>query len=135
MLYKGGTKSFHQFTDGFQSLVICLVLELILPLSYLACFLLAYMGPNASVLGNIGNSYWHYEAEGDAFDAVINLFFFLILDALTIPFTMVFFKCVADVNFIIMYGYLMIHNFCVIIVACAMDLTFNFNWIFEEGVP
>ena len=107
------------------------------------------MGPNASVLGNIGNSYWHYEAESDAFDAVINLFLFLSLDALTILFTMVFFKCVADVNFIKMYGYLqkeygmmmsisqaylMIHNFCVIIVACAMDLTFKFNWVFEEGV-
>ena len=28
----------------------------------------------------------------------------------------------------------MIHNFCVIIIACAMDLTFAFNWVFEEGV-
>lgn len=148
-LYKGGEETFHQFTEGFQSLVICLALELILPLSYLACFLLAYMGPNASVLGNIGNSYWHYEAEDNVIDAVTNLFLFLSLDALTILFTMVFFKCVADVNFIKMYGYLqkeygmmmsisqaylMIHNFCVIIVACAMDLTFKFNWVFEEGV-
>ena len=31
-------------------------------------------------------------------------------------------------------AYLMIHNFCVIIIACAMDLTFAFNWVFEEGV-
>ena len=31
-------------------------------------------------------------------------------------------------------AYLMIHNFCVIIVACAMDLTFKFNWVYEEGV-
>ena len=27
-------------------------------------------------------------------------------------------------------AYLMIHNFCVIIIACAMDLTFAFNWVF-----
>ena len=29
--------------------------------SYLICFTLAYHGPNAGVLGNVGNSYWHYE--------------------------------------------------------------------------
>ena len=31
-------------------------------------------------------------------------------------------------------AYLMIHNFCVIIIACAMDLTFAFNWVYEEGI-
>ena len=28
-------------------------------------------------------------------------------------------------------GYLIIHNFCVIIVACALDLTFKFNWVLD----
>jgi hypothetical protein len=148
-LYKGGEETFNEYTEAIQGLVINMALELILPLSYLACFLLAYFGPNAMVLGNIGNSYWHYGAVDNVVDAIFNLFLFLSLDALTILFTMIFFKCVADFNFIKMYGYLqkeygmmmsisqaylMIHNFCVIIVACAMDLTFKFNWVFEEGV-
>ena len=30
-------------------------------LSYLVCFVAAYKGPNAGVLGNVGNSYWHYQ--------------------------------------------------------------------------
>ena len=144
-LFKGGEETFKECTEAFQGLVICMVLELILPLSYLACFLLAYYGPNANVLGNIGNSYWHYGAVDNVIDAIYNLFLFLSLDAFTIFFTVIFFKCVAGFNFIKMYGYLqkeygmmmsisqaylMIHNFCVIIVACAMDLTFKFNWVY-----
>ena len=94
-----------------------------------------------------------------------NLFLFLVLDFFTIVFTVIFFKCWANFNFLKMFAYLqkeyglmmsisqvrviimtmiitvstsqaylMIHNFCVIIIACAMDLTFAFNWVFEEGV-
>ena len=155
-------------------------------LSYLACFLLASAGDNASVLGNIGNSYWHYQVPSTTSSAamtvvmmtphqaaespeaaVTNLFLFLILDLVTIVTTVIFFKCWANLNFLKMYAYLqkeyglmmsisqvrmftmtmmmtvstspsqaylMIHNFCVIIIACAMDLTFAFNWVFEEGV-
>ena len=71
--------------EGFTSLVLGQVMEVILPIrlenvppvnnmilaktkthcvfhsSYLICFTLAYHGPNAGVLGNVGNSYWHYE--------------------------------------------------------------------------
>ena len=34
---------------------------------------------------------------------------------------------------IVVQGYLIIHNFCVTIVACALDLTFKFNWVLKEG--
>ena len=95
-----------------------------------------------------------------------NLFLFLVLDFFTIVFTVIFFKCWANFNFLKMFAYLqkeyglmmsisqvrmfsimtmmitvttcqaylMIHNFCVIIIACAMDLTFAFNWVYEEGI-
>ena len=96
-----------------------------------------------------------------------NLFLFLVLDLVTIVFTIIFFKCWANFNFLKMFAYLqkeyglmmsisqvrmlimtmmmivststsqaylMIHNFCVIIIACAMDLTFAFNWVYEEGI-
>ena len=95
-----------------------------------------------------------------------NLFLFLVLDFVTILFTVIFFKCWANFNFLKMFAYLqkeyglmmsisqvrkfimtmmpvststsqaylMIHNFCVIIIACAMDLTFAFNWVYEEGI-
>ena len=74
---------------------------------------------------------------------------FLSQDSVTIVVTIVFFKRWANFNFPKMFNYLqkeygmmmsisqaylMIHNFCVIIVACAMDLTFKFNWVYEEGV-
>ena len=40
-------------------------------LSYLACFLLASAGDNASVLGNIGNSYWHYQVTSSALTVIM----------------------------------------------------------------
>ena len=52
---------FHQATVVFAELMLNRAMELVLPLSYLACFLAAYHGPNSSVLGNVGNSYWHYQ--------------------------------------------------------------------------
>ena len=30
-------------------------------------------------------------------------------------------------------AYLIIHNCCVTIVACALDLTFKFNWVLDAG--
>ena len=148
-LHRGGSEKFEDCADAFQGLVMNMALELILPLSYLACFLLAYAGPNANVMGNIGNRYWQFGAVDNVVAAIYNLFLFLSLDALTILFTIFFFKYFADLNFIKMYAYLqkeydmmmsisqaylMVHNFCVVVIACAMDLTFRFNLVFEEGV-
>ena len=58
---RGGEEKFEEACFAFQDLTINMCLEIILPLSYLACFLLASAGDNANVLGNIGNSYWHYQ--------------------------------------------------------------------------
>ena len=35
--------------------------NVLFPNSYLVCFVAAYQGPNAGVLGNVGNGYWHYQ--------------------------------------------------------------------------
>ena len=32
----------------------------IVPLTYYSCFLLAYYGPNAGIIGNVKNTSWHY---------------------------------------------------------------------------
>ena len=58
---RGGKEKFEEACFAFQDLTINMCLEIILPVSYLACFLLASAGDNANVLGNIGNSYWHYQ--------------------------------------------------------------------------
>ena len=72
-------------------------------LSYLVCFVAAYKGPNAGVLGNVGNSYWHYQvlttplsyfqqfrycqAVDDIMSAVQNILEFIVVDLIGIVFS------------------------------------------------
>ena len=62
-----------------QELAVNEINEFITPLAYLLSFLAAYYGPNDSLLGNVGNSYWSYQAVGDVEQTVsiIFLFFFI----------------------------------------------------------
>ena len=43
-----------------MELVLYETIEVIVPLSYMCTFTMAYYGPNADILGNVGNNYWHY---------------------------------------------------------------------------
>ena len=45
-----------------QDLVLSESLEVFTPIAYSIAVIIAYIGPNATILGNIRNSYWHYEA-------------------------------------------------------------------------
>ena len=59
-------------------LVLCEILEVLVPLVYLSTFLIAYYGPNANILGNIRNEYWHYHAIDDVgrlMATVLQMFF------------------------------------------------------------
>ena len=42
----------------------------LVPVCYLATFISAYYGPNASILGNIGNNYWNFVAIEDVSDVI-----------------------------------------------------------------
>ena len=42
-------------------------------------------------------------------------------------------KIMAGTSLSFPQAYLIIHNFCVTIVACALDLTFQFNWVSKDG--
>ena len=60
-----------------QSLVLKEFLETSIPFIYCVSFLIAYYGPNAEILGNIGNDYWHYEKVTNIYEKLskIALFF------------------------------------------------------------
>ena len=45
-----------------QDLVLSETLEVLTPIAHSIAVIIAYVGPNAMVLGNIRNSYWTYEA-------------------------------------------------------------------------
>ena len=54
-------KSLQKLMKSVQILVLAESLEIVIPLAYLLCFIIAYHGPNADILGNIKNSYWQYQ--------------------------------------------------------------------------
>ena len=54
-------KSLPKLKKSVQMLVLSESLEIVIPLSYLLCFLAAYYGPKADILGNIKNGYWQYQ--------------------------------------------------------------------------
>ena len=51
--------------EQLQDLAINEMVEVVVPLCYLLCFASAYFGPNAELIGDIKNSYWHYSAVAD----------------------------------------------------------------------
>ena len=54
-------KSLHKLMKSVQILVLAESLEIVIPLAYLLCFVIAFYGPNADILGNIKNGYWQYQ--------------------------------------------------------------------------
>ena len=54
-------KSLPKLKKSVQILVLSESLEIVIPLAYLLCFVIAYHGPNADILGNIKNGYWQYQ--------------------------------------------------------------------------
>ena len=54
-------KKLQKLKKSVQILVLSECLEIVIPLAYLLCFVIAYYGPNAEILGNIKNDYWQYQ--------------------------------------------------------------------------
>ena len=54
-------KKLQKLKQSVQILVLSECLEIVIPLAYLLCFVIAYYGPNADILGNIKNGYWQYQ--------------------------------------------------------------------------
>ena len=67
-----------------QELVMAGIIEFIVPLSYLLCFLMAYFGPNATLIGNVKNSYWQFRATQDINHTIVYLCIFFLIDLLSL---------------------------------------------------
>ena len=67
-----------------QELIVAGIIEFIVPLSYLLCFLMAYFGPNATLIGNVQNSYWQFRATEDINHTIIYLCIFFFIDLLSL---------------------------------------------------
>ena len=63
-----------------QDLVIAEMIEFVVPIVYILTFITAYFGPNAEIIGNIGNSYWQYNAVIDVGHTLQNLVIIFFID-------------------------------------------------------
>ena len=133
--------------SDLQSLLLGETLEILIPLAYLVCFLAAYHGPNAEILGNIKNDYWQYVRVDDLYILMRNLLILVGVDLISL--VGVFFILIRTVNinlfhvyiylmkeygliFSIHLAYLLDQLFCMIAIACGLDFTFKFDWIFNQ---
>ena len=55
----------EQIHDKIRDLVLSELIEVLVPLAYFSTFIIAYFGPNATILGGIRNDYWDYQKVED----------------------------------------------------------------------
>merc|ERR1711971_1087200 len=84
-LKKSATASdLNKLCEVLQLLVLSEVLEVVVPIGYLLCFLAAYYGPNSAYLGNIGSSKWQYTRVDDVVGSAWSLILLVSVDAATL---------------------------------------------------
>ena len=49
--------------ETHKALVLAETVELLFPLAYCSSLLIAFYGPNAKIIGNVGNIYWQYKCK------------------------------------------------------------------------
>ena len=137
----------ESLTTDVQLLVIGESLEIVIPLAYLLCFTAAYYGPNSNILGNVKNGYWQFSAVNNLWGPTKNLLILVTVDSISFTLVTIFLYCAVNINlfnvfihlmkeygkiFSIHIAYLMDQLFCMIAVACALDFTFQFDWVLDQ---
>ena len=51
--------------ETLTELIINEVIEIFVPFAFVITYTISYYGPNAAILGNIGNDYWHFKKVHD----------------------------------------------------------------------
>ena len=141
---KNSKESFAELSTLVQQIVIGETLKIIIPSAYLACFSIAFVGPNADILGNVKNSYWQFNAVDDLSKPITMLFFLLAIDSSIALVSCLFLHFILDINVFYVYifvckaygkiftwqtAFILKYLFCWISVGCALDLTFQFDWL------
>ena len=67
-----------------QSLILNEMIEFVVPLVYCLCFSTAYLGPNANVIGNVGNSYFQFNKVENFKETIENIATFFLVDVLSL---------------------------------------------------
>ena len=73
----------HNTEELLRSLVVNEMIEALVPPTFLACFFLAYYGPNAELFGNVKSSHFHYTPISDVPNFVGGISYFFMVDMIT----------------------------------------------------
>ena len=79
-------------------LVINESVELIVPLAFIICFIIAYFGPNAYILGTVKSEYWHHIPVKDIYLFAGSLGIFFLAEAGTFLFSFLLLKLTCGIN-------------------------------------
>ena len=74
----------NDMIQSLVSLIINELVEIVVPLTYVICFVGAYYGPNAELIGNIRSSYFHYIPISNIGLFIGNLSLFLFVDFMSV---------------------------------------------------
>ena len=72
----------ERLCNDLQALVLAEALEIIIPIAYLVCLLIAFYGPNAEILGNVKNNYWQFQSIDDITIPIKNILFLVGIDTI-----------------------------------------------------
>ena len=91
-------KNEAKMVNTLMELVVAETVEIAVPFTYLSTFVVAYFGPNATLLGGVLNSWWHYTAVSDLGLFMENVGLFLFADCVSITTTVICMRVFAGVN-------------------------------------
>ena len=78
----------------------------VIPLAYFICFLVAYLGPNRWIIGNVGNTSWHFGKVDDLLSPLGIMFAMFLVDLVGIALWGILLKVFCNINYVKGYMYL-----------------------------
>lgn len=91
--------NFEEEKDDVRKSIMKEKIECVIPIAYCLCFLMAYYGSNAEILGNIKLSIWHYNevANVDKVIKTMTIVFFIDLLSCVVTGTFLWFFCKVNI--------------------------------------
>ena len=87
-------KMVHMFID----LIIAETVEIVVPFTYITIFMIAYIGPNATIIGGVLCNMWHFSEVADLVVFLKNVSLFLMADCVGIIITIISMWYFARIN-------------------------------------
>ena len=105
------------------------MMECLLPLIYVVTILIAYYGPNAEVLGNIGNDFWHYENIENITSLICTELVMFVVDSLSAVTVAIWLWRSCSINFFPFLTSFTVSSTIVLLLSCTPFININLEVI------